>query len=151
MEILHWEAYEYPPKDRPRDWYLAVGIIAGAIVLSSIIFKNFLFAVVILIATFILLNFARKHPKLISYKIDRSGIIVGKTLYPFHSLEVFGIDETGEETKLIIKSESGFVPLISLPLGEMDPEVVRDFLSEHLREDNLTEPFAEKIMNFLGF
>ena len=53
-ETIVWQAYEYEPKQRSREWYFAFYVISGAGVATSILFSNYLFALFIMIAVFTL-------------------------------------------------------------------------------------------------
>ena len=43
------------------------------------------------------------------------------------------------------------MPYIIIPLGDADPETVRNFLLEYLNEEEHSEPLSHKLMEYLGF
>lgn len=148
---LQWQALEYPLKVRTSDWYIATAIIVISIVVSAVIFNNTLFAIIVLIATATLFMYARRPPKLMDFEINREGVISGEILYPYKNLAGFGVDENDSPAKLILKLNSGFLPTVTLPLTEVDIIEVKNYLLEHLHEEHLKVPAAEKLMDFLGF
>lgn len=148
---LEWQALEYPAKVRTSDWYIATIIIAVSIAVSAVIFNNTLFAVVIIIATITLFMYIRRPPRLIRFEINPEGVISGEILYPFKNLTAFGIDGPESAPKLILKAQSGFLPIITLPLGGIDPDLVKNYLSNHIQEEPLQIPISERVMDFLGF
>lgn len=149
-----WQAHEYYFQEKTSDWYWAVGIIGVSIAVISIIFGNVLFALLVLLSTFALSLFASREPKIIRFEINKSGVIIGRTLYPFGTLESFWVEDNkhlGHPSQLFIKSQRTMMPLIAIPLEGVNPEDLRDFLLDHLLESHHTEPLSQKILEYFGF
>jgi len=150
MEI-HWTGPEYTYREKGPEWYWAVIIIATGIIISAILLNNYIFAVFILLATFTLILFASKRPKIIEIKINEQGILCDKYFYPFGSLESFWIEENVAHHKLILKSKKILMPYISLPIPQDVTEDVRVFLRNYLTEQELHEPILHRLMEAIGF
>jgi hypothetical protein len=149
---ISWRALEYKRKEKTADWYWAVILIALSIIIASIFTQNLLFAVLVLISTFILISFSINPPKVLNISIDQKGIKVGSENYPYVSLESFWIDVTDEENqKILLKSKKTFKPFIVIPLEEYDHLDVREILLNFLTEEEMHEPVSQKIMDKLGF
>ncbi len=149
-----WEEHEYIFQEKTNDWYWAVGIIAFSITVISIIFGNALFALLILVGIITLTIFASKPPRLVRFEINKSGIIIEKSFFPYATLDTFWIEDnthTGKPSKLFIKSNKTLAPMIAIPLGNMDAQEVRDFLMGHIIEEHHIEALSEKILEYLGF
>lgn len=149
-----WQAHEYYFQEKNSDWYWAVGIVGFSIAVIAAIFGNILFALLVLISTFALSMFASKEPRIIRFEINKSGIIIEKTLYPYATLESFWVEDNkhlNRPSQLFLKSQRTLVPLIAIPLEGVDPEDIRDFLLDHLLEDHHTEPLGQKILEYFGF
>jgi len=155
MKNFSWQALEYPYKKKSADWYWTVGIISVALIVTSIIFGNVLFGVVIGLGVFTLTMFASRKPDLITVDVSDKGIIVNKTLYPYAGLESFFIDlENHNGPKLIIKSKKVVIPLITIPLATEDAENTEElhsFLSTHLKEEVFEPGLIQTIFDRLGF
>ena len=152
MDTLSWQGYEYEHHEKSGDWFWALGIIAISSAVTAIIFKNLLFALLILVGAFTIALFSSKRPHLVHFEINRRGITIDDTLYPFTTLESFWIDEDehGHQT-LIVKSQRVLVPYIIIPLREIEGDEIHDMLSEYLAEEELHEPISHKILEFFGF
>lgn len=149
-----WQAHEYYFQAKTTDWYWAVGIIGASIAIISIIYGNVLFAMLVLISTFALSVFASKEPPLVRFEINKSGVLIGKTLFPYGTLDSFWVEDNkhlGHPSQLFIKSKKVIVPLIAIPLEGTDPEDIRDFLLDHLLETPHTEPLGQKLLEYFGF
>ena len=152
MDTISWQAYEHKKKDRSVDWYWAVIIIALSIAAIAFIINNGFFALLIILGTMTLLFFSVKEPRLFDISLDSRGLIVGKDMYPFATLEEFWVDITDtDEPKILFKSKKTMMPLIVVPLEDHHHLDVRDFLLQYLEEKEMHEPLSQKIMDKLGF
>lgn len=150
-ERITWSALEYPVREKTTDWYWALGIMAIAGAVASYILANILFSILILLGAFTVAVYGARRPHIVEFEIDRRGIRSGATLYPYSSLVSFWIIEGAEESKILLQSGKVFMPYIVIPLGEEDPETVREVLLNYLKEEEHTEPLAQRIMDYLRF
>lgn len=150
-EDIVWQAFEYTHKEKDSDWYWALGLITFAGMASAYMFGNTLFTVLIFLIGFTSALFGARKPNIVSFGINRVGIRADKVLYPFQTLDSFWVFEKEDETLLLLKSRKFFSSQIVMPLGEMDPDVVRDYLLERLPEEEDHEPMAQRVMDYLGF
>jgi hypothetical protein len=149
---ISWKALEYKRKEKTADWYWAVILISLAMVVTSFILHNALFAILIIISTGILMSFSMTAPRTMQISINQKGLMVGKEMYPFASLDAFWVESVdGEDQKIILRSKKLIMPLIVIPLEEHHHLDVREFLLQYLTEEEMHEPLAQKIMEKLGF
>lgn len=150
---ITWSGHEYVHFDKTAEWFWALGLIAISGAVTSLVFGNLLFAVFILIAGFVLALFAARRPSEVTFSITQRGVKVDEKLYPFQSLDSFGIDEfTPNHTpKLVLRSKHTFVPHLIIPLNGVSVDEVHDFLISFLPEDDHAEPLTHRIMEWLGF
>lgn len=149
---VSWKALEYKRKDKTADWYWAVIIISLSIVIISFMVHNVLFAILIIIATGILLSFSINPPKTVEITMNQKGITVGKDRYPFASLESFWVENLdADNQKILFRSKKILMPLIIIPLEEYNHLDIREYLLQYLKEEEMHEPLAQRIMEKLGF
>jgi len=149
---ISWEALEYKRKEKTADWYWAVALISLAIIITSFMTHNFLFGILIIISTIILVSFSVIAPKKVKVSMDQKGITVGKEMYPFTTIDSFWVESLdGENQKILLKSKKIIMPLIVIPLEEHHHLDIRDFLLQYLSEAEMHEPLSQKIMEKLGF
>jgi len=152
MEELHWEILEYQPKERPQDWYWAVGVITVALALAAFIFSSIILALFILIAGSTLILFALRDPDMISVTLKKRGLAINNKMYLFKVFDSFWIEENENPPLIILKSEQIYSPPILIPIGEgVDLEDVRYLLGEYLDEEEMVVPLSRKVLEFLGF
>ena len=149
---IEWDAHEYEHKERTDDWFWAAGIISVAVAVTSIIFGNIIFAILVIVSVFALALFINRPPETIHVVIDERGITRGKIHYPYSTLESYWIDTEHPHKKIILKSEKLLMPLIIVPLDdETNPEELDEVLSRSLRQEFHSLPFVERVLEYLGF
>ena len=151
MPTLEWQAFEYNYNEKNSDWFWMVGIVGGVAMILAILFKNFLFGIVILLSTFTVLMYGARKPELVTFAITAKGIRIKNNLYSFKSLLGFAIKEDDNFAKLMIHSDRIFLPHIILPLDGVDPELFRERLSLFLDEEHFEETLVDIFVERLGF
>ncbi len=148
-----WHAPEYHHTEHTKDWFWGLGIVAATITIISFLLGNWLFGVLVIIAGFSLAMFAHRSPRIVTIHLGSSGIMIEKTLYDFSDIESFWVEveENPSHPRIIFKSKHLFMPYILIPLGDMHPEEVADFLSAFLPEVELKEPLLQRIAEDFGF
>jgi len=102
---IAWQAFEYQHRERGGDWFWVTGIVAVSLAITAILFKNFLFGVLIIIAAFALMLQAARKPRLVQFILNQTGIAAGNVAHPFSLLESFWIDDANpNDTRLLLKS-----------------------------------------------
>jgi len=148
---LRWSAYEHEHIERGSDWYWALGIVAVCAALTSILFSNVLFAIVLIVAAFTIGLIARTPPKLIEFELSDRGIRVGGTLHRYDHIIAFWVeDEHDREPLLLVDTTKFMSPNLIIPIEDIDPAEVRDFLRERAEERPMREPVSHKILEFFG-
>lgn len=148
---LTWQAPEYNHYERSTDWFWAVGIITVCIAVLAFIYNNALFGILILLSAGILVFYTFREPGIVDYEINQRGIIIGRDLHPYLTIESFWIETRQGEPKIILKSKKNLLPYIIIPIHEESVDEVGSVLAEFLEEKELQEPAAQKIMEYLGF
>src|SRR3989338_3301138 len=149
--VLRWNAYEHEHIPRESDWYWALGVVAVSAALTSILFHNVLFAILILIAAGILAMLANVPPDLVRFEISDRGIRAGDTLHRYEEILSFWVEEEhGDRPMLLVDTTKFMAPNLIIPLENIDPHVVRTYLRDHAEEVPMKEPLAHKILESFG-
>src|SRR3989344_861608 len=141
MDKLEWSALEYEERERSADWFWALGIIVICGVAAAIIFRNYFFAVLLLLSGVLLGFFAVKKPETIFYELNQKGLKIRNQTYPYENIKSFWvqIDLAGENKlrpTLFIKLERAVMPIVSIPIEDAAAEDIRDImLSQNVAEE----------------
>jgi hypothetical protein len=152
--IFEWESREYDHNPKNADWYWALGIVAVAGAIAVVLFGNYLFAVLIIVAAATLALHGAKHPPLHRFRIVEHGLVIGDELYPFEDMVSFSVleDIEGEYPPLLsIKNESWLSPHLMIPLENVDAEMVYAYLLQHIDEGKHQHSVSDLVAAWLGF
>jgi hypothetical protein len=145
---ISWTVFEYEHKDRTNDWFWALGIIAVSAAVAAIIYKNYFFAVLILLGLTLLAGLSLRKPKEIDIELNERGVVVDELLYPYKTLKSFFADED----KLLLHSSRLFMPIITLHFDKKtSAKEIGEYLKKYLPEEEMEEPFTNRLMEVLGF
>lgn len=156
-EKITWSALEYEEKERSNDWFWALGVIVVTSSIASIIFENYFFAALLVLAGVLLGFFAVKKPRLITYELNKKGLRIEKSLYPYENIKSFWVQlgvkgETNLKPMLFMHTERAFMPIISIPIEEhLAPQIHSFLLAKNITEEEMKEHISDKIMEILGF
>lgn len=149
---IRWSAYEHEHIERTSDWFWALGIIAVCAAITSILFGNLLFAVLIIVAAGVIALIAQTPPELHEFEISDRGISVSGTLHSYEEVLGFWVEtETADQPLLLVDTTKFMAPNLIIPLDSVDPEEVKEYLREKVPEVPMKEPLAHKILEFFGF
>ena len=148
---VRWRAYEHEHVERTRDWYWALGIFAVCTALISAIFGNFLFAILILVAAATLGVLAQSPPPLVDFELSDRGIRIDETMHRYEEIISFWVEDHDVDPPiLLVDTIKWMSPNFVIPLAEMDPKLVRAYLTERCEEVPMKEPIWHKILEFFG-
>ena len=151
-QYIQWSGFEHQHEERSSDWFYALGIIAISAALTSILFGNFLFGLVILIAAGTLGILATKKPEVVDFVLTDKGLTVGDTFYEYKDIRAFWIvEEAGEDATLLIDTLKFMAPHLVIPVEGAYADEIRNMMGEFAQEEELTEPISHKILELLGF
>lgn len=134
--LLSWHFSEFDTHERGPIWYIVFFSVAGLLFFISVITLNFLFTVIIVMTTIIILLGHKKQPSELDISIVEAGIEVGDKFYMYKDIRnFFIIYEPPLVTTLFINLKSRTKPRLSIPLNGQNPVKVRDILLNFLEED----------------
>lgn len=152
--LFAWEGREYEHNPKSADWYWALGIITVACAIASILFSNYLFAIVVIVAAAAIGLHAAKEPPLHNMLITERGLTIGHDLYPFEKMESFSVLEDIEgqyPPVLSIKNDSWLTPHLTVPLDGVDADLVYAYLLTRIDEGDHKHTFTGLVAAWLGF
>lgn len=150
--VFSWETPEHENRPKPKGWTATVIALAAVFVIFGIITENPLFAVIVVLAAFLVIVYGKRPAEILAVRVADDGIAVnGK----FHSWDAFGsfwvLVEPDGRRELRLRGSSWLFPLLTVPLGTQEPETLRRFVAEHLPEREDRPSLAEVIAERLGF
>ncbi|MFA6304472.1 MAG: hypothetical protein WCV73_01400 [Patescibacteria group bacterium] len=144
--LLNWSFAEYLKPERGKAWYFWFFVVIILLLIYSLVTVNFLFAVIVIIGSIIVLMRTKHEPNEVSFFITQNGIQVDDDFYPFDLIKDFYIIYKPPQIKnLYFEFKSLLKPRIIIPLEDQNPLKVRDLLKQYLDEnlEKEEEPASE--------
>ena len=134
---LTWDIHEYHQPDRNRNWYIIAALVALALIAWAIYDHNYFFALIILMGGGLMIYLENNEPEIMNFALTPAGVELGDKLYNYDEFQDFAVVyRPHEETRrLYFVFKATFRPRLSIPLNQINPLTVRQYLLKYLRED----------------
>lgn len=150
--VYGWSFKEYEKYSRSIRWYIITGIIAVLLVGYAVISANYLFALIIVLFGIIMMLQEMNEPADLNFLIVETGIVVGTRYYSFSELDRFWIVYSPPDTEVLYFGLKNVIKhRLHIPLLDVDPIVLRDYLDQYLEEDleQEDEPLSDRFARLL--
>lgn len=150
--VFEWQGKNFGPDERGSDWYWALGIVAVAGIVASVLFGNVILALVIGAAAITLALQAIKRPRIHRFAVTDVGVVIDDNLYPYERMLHFSVLEYIDPTlppALSIKTSNLLAPHLLIPIVGPDPVEVYEYISLHLEEGNHHESFFDHLVDMM--
>jgi len=152
-ELFNWNVPEYEQHNRTKIWYISAILIAILLILFSFWTNNFLFAVIIIITSLIIILNDGSIPASVNIKIMEEGIIVGRKFYDYDEFKNFSIiyKPRLNVKNLYFEFKNVLKYRLSIPLNNINPLPIRENLLKYLEEDleRTDQPLSEGLSKLL--
>ena len=152
-EIIGWEVPEYDKHERTKAWYITASIIAVLLLLYSFWTANFLFAVIIIITSLVIILHDGREPDMVRFSITDEGVVIGRKFYDFDEIKDFAIVYKPKQgvKNLYFEFKNALKHRLSIPLQDMNPLPIRENLLKYLKEDleRTDQPTSEGLAKIL--
>lgn len=149
--FFEWTASEYASDEKSPDWYWGLGIVAVAGMVASVLFGNVILALLIAAAAGALALSTAKRPRDHVFRITDEGIMVDENVYEYRHLVSFSILEFMDPNlppALSIKTHRFLAPHLLIPIVDLDPLQIYNFLITHVEEGRHEESLIDRIIEF---
>ena len=152
-EAINWRAAEYQYVQKDVGWYLLVGLVALVLIILSLLWGNFFFAVFILIAAATIMFFAKRRPRVFNFKITDKGVAIGENIfYDYEHLDGFAVRERPEKLdEIILKRKSVLNPYVKVPIDSVLAGKAKNVLAGKLPAVEYEESLIEIVAEWFGF
>lgn len=167
IKKINWEITEFKIPERSNKWYIAVIFLSIILIIFSFFelkfsplsfnFRssdnNFLFAIIIILSFWVMYVTEKKGPRKIDIELNGEGLVLENEFYQYDEFKNFCVLYKPKQDikNLYLNFNSGAKFRISLPLENLDPLMVRNYLIKYLDEDldRTDPPVSEQISKFL--
>lgn len=149
---FEWEALGYLFEEKSPDWFWAVGIVAVAGAIASVLFGNVILALVILAGAATLALSAMKRPRVHRFRISDAGVEIDDALYEYESILSFSVLEyldPKQPPALSLRTSKILAPHLLVPIVGPDPVEVYEFFAAHVKEGRHDQSVVDRLVDLL--
>jgi len=151
-DTVEWTASEFIAHDKGFGWYAGYALVAVIIAaLLYLIIRDVFSIIVVAIMAVILAVAAARKPRVMEYKLDRSGLTVGNKFYPYQAYKSFSLPETGPFVSIELAPLKRLGFPVSLYLAPDNQDRVLEILSDHLPMERHELSSLDHLMHQLRF
>ncbi len=148
---LSWRVASHRYREHSNDWFWGLGVIALVGAVGSIIFGNILLAMIIVLGAVSLGILSKQQPREHNIQINRRGIVVDGTRYPYSSVRSFWVEQNDQNPQLFVSLAGIVAPHLSITLShDVEAEQVRAFLKHYAQEVEQGPQLGEQILAIFG-
>ncbi len=147
--VMNWRSADFASQDRSPLWYLAVTAIAIALAFL-LYFQSMWTGMVLVLVAYLYLVLTGLKPRMIECAIYEKGIVVDGRVVNFVEIKDFWLVD-GLVPKFYFTISGKVTNQIVMPAKNVEVEKAREFLANHLPEENHGEDLAEKINRWIKF
>lgn len=86
---FNWQAPAYIQYDKPKAWYIVMGVFVLIGIIISMYYNNFIFAVLLIFLSGVYVLQHSTNPEVLDIKITDGGVYVDKTFYQYGEIQAF--------------------------------------------------------------
>ncbi|HUC96586.1 MAG TPA: hypothetical protein VMR16_02885 [Candidatus Saccharimonadales bacterium] len=150
-EPVHWSANETIDADKNGLWFVALIIVALALIAGDIfLLKEFTFSILVVVMAAVIILYSRRPARLVDYTLSGDqGLYVGERLYHFSEFKAFGlIQDRGQHSILLIPVKR-FATGVSVYFPEEAGEKIVDIFGARLPMKDLKLDMIDVIVRKL--
>lgn len=149
-ETVTWEASEFVHHEKSSLWFLALVLIAVALlVLDYFLIQSVTFGVLIVVMALTSAVFARRPPRTLTYAVSPDGLLIDQKFFAFEEFRAFGVVQEGAFYSIRMVPNKRFMPMVSVffptELGEHIVDVFGSVLPMEQIERDPLDKLVEKI------
>lgn len=147
---VNWQATEYIHQEKDAKWFILFGLVLIAMLAVAILFmKSWTFAVLLVVIAVVIVVFAKRPPRILSYSLSDKGLHIGDTLHRFADFKGFGIIRDGEEFSIMLIPTKRFQPGVTVYFPEEAGEAIVDMLGARLPMQDLKLDVVDRLVRKL--
>lgn len=151
MPEVAWRASEYIHHEKGALWYVVLAVITLLGVGLTVIFQQWILAVLVAVMGIAIGVYASRPPQEIAYRLAPEGLYIQDRLLPYESFRSFGIVDDGAFYALQLRPSKRFLPGVTVYFAEADGERIVDALSTQLPMEEIRIDLVDRLMRWLRF
>lgn len=147
-----WTASEYVAHHKGFGWYAL--LFLGAAVFAALIYwfgRDLVPTIAIVLVAVIFAVAAARKPRVLTYRLDESGLTIGQKFYPYGNFKSFAFVQDGAFNSITFMPLKRFMPSLSIYFAPDDEKKIVAALSKHLPMEQGKGELVDRLMNRVRF
>lgn len=145
--IVSWQAPDFHLHPKSWTWSVFMVAIGATAAILFALFNQYILAVIVFLASLVMALGTSDQPQILIHTITPRGLLINQWLLSWDDVKSFWVVGAPEGNKLYLQTIKRGLPIVTVYLGESNPEVVRaellKYLPEHpTRGEQLTDILA---------
>jgi len=132
--LAYWQAREFEQPQRSRKWHLFAALFLVLVISFAVYMDAMVMAITFILIGIVGYIYMGKEPRVLDFMITHEGILTGKELYRFKTIESFWIFYEEDLRVISIHTDGYLTPYVHIPLNDQDPVEIRDILIKYIPE-----------------
>jgi hypothetical protein len=149
---VDWTASEFIAHEKSPFWYIS--LIAFVVVVGGILFlltRDYISVAVVVVLAAVFGVAGSRKPRVVSYRVDRGGISVGKMFHPYGAFKSFAVIDEGAFSSITFLPLKRFNLPLSIYFAREDEDKIMGVLGGHLPLEPGQLDSLERMMRNLHF
>lgn len=130
---IDWTASEFVAHHKGAGWYIALALIGFLIASGVYILTRDVFSVLVIGTLAGIVGVAaNRQPRVMEYRLDRSGLAIGRRFHPYGEFKSFSVIDEGVFSNITFMPMKRFIPPVSIYFSPEDERRIIEVLSRHL-------------------
>ena len=146
---ISWMGLRYSDKKDNLHLQIGLSFILGLILVGAIVYKNYMFAAFILLASILVYQIKKREEPYIPIEIHSKGISINNIITEYGRISSFYIKENEDENYLLYRLKNTFMNAYKIIIiePEVDIENLKKHLLNYLPEKELKQSAVDKLIN----
>lgn len=152
-DAVEWSASEFVAHEKNFGWYAALALVTALVSAGLYLVTRDTFTVGVVAAMAVILGIAAaRKPRVVAYRVDNSGITVGRNFHSYREYKSFAIpEENGPFASIVLVPMKRFGIPLSAYLAPDSQQKALEVLSGHLPMERGKLDAVDQLMRQLRF
>ncbi len=147
--LVEWDAKEYIEYKRTSGWYVIMGVVTVALIILTIIFKQWSTLALVVVAAVALIVYVSRAPRTLHYELTPDGLNEGRNSLLFADYRSFGVLNESNHYSIVLMPKKRFSPRIMIYFPEELGEQIVDIFGERLAMEPVHLDLIDQLVRWL--
>jgi len=150
-QSFSWQASEFIHHQKSAGWYMTLALIVVILVAAAIITRQWFSIAVFATMTAAVVVYASKEPRILSYRIDNSGITIDNKPNPYKSFKSYSVLKDTGWHMIDLDPTQRFAPRVSIIFDNEDLDKITAILDTKLPRIDRDPDWIERLTRSIRF